>query len=210
MNQNRFLALLLAGVMTLSLALTACGGKDNEPDPTPSVEPTAEATAEPTEDAQPSATPDPEETGAPETDAPGTAAPAEDSKAPAAGSAVDAVWKDIAKLDLPAFMDMDDEVLNAFYGLDVADLEEYVGKIPMMNVQATEFFIAKVKPGKMDTVKTAVEGRVDDLVAQWSQYLPEQLELVEDARVVTNGDYIMLAISEHADDAVKAFNDHTK
>lgn len=202
MLKHRFLALLLSGALTLSLALSACGGKA-EPTATPDVQPSAQATAQPTQAAEPTQAPD-----AVETDAPGdqpTQAPAD-----ASGSVVQAVWSDISALDLPAFMDMDDEVLNAFYGLDVSDLVEYVGKIPMMNVQATEFFIAQVKPGKMDTVKAAVEKRVNDLVAQWSQYLPEQLALVEDARVVTSGDYIMLAISYEADAAVDAFNAHAK
>ena len=215
MSQKRFLALLLAGVMTMSLALSACGAIDDEADPTPSTEPTAQVTDDPAEETQPGQDADGAETDAPDgetadpdaSDTAGTTAPAVGDKA---ADVIKAVWSDVEDLDLPAFMEMDDEVLNSFYGIDVSDLEEYVGKIPMMNVQATEFFIAKVKSGKMDTVKKAVEGRVEDLVDQWSQYLPEQLELVEDARVVVNGDYILLAISEYADDAVKAFNGHTK
>ena len=63
---------------------------------------------------------------------------------------------------------------------------------------------------KMDAVKAAVEKRQADLVQQWSQYLPEQLELVENYQLVTSGNYILFAISEQADAAVTAFNTYTK
>ena len=49
-------------------------------------------------------------------------------------------------------MDVDADTLSALYGIDAADLEEYICKMPMMSVQATEFFIAKVKDGKLDAV----------------------------------------------------------
>ena len=180
---KKIIALSLSAALLLAM-LCACGdpGAQNTSDPGKSDENT-------TQSVEPTLEPTPE---------------------PPANIDLNAMWDEIAALgEMPMLGDTPEEILSG-YGIDTADLEDYISKSPMMNVQATEFFIAKVKPGKMDTVKKAVEGRVDDLVEQWSQYLPEQLELVEDARVVTNGDYIMLAISEHAGDAVKAFNDHTK
>ena len=80
----------------------------------------------------------------------------------------------------------------------------------MMSVQATEFFIAKVKDGKLDAVKSALEQRQKDLEEQWSQYLPAQLELVQNYKLVSNGNYILFAVSESAPDAVSAFNTYTK
>ena len=124
--------------------------------------------------------------------------------------AVQSSWNDSSKLDIPSLTDLDDATLTALYGIDPADLDSYLCKMPMVNVQATEFFIAKVKDGKMDTVKAAVEKRQDDLEAQWSQYLPEQLELVQNYKLVTNGNYILFAVSEYADEAVTAFNTYTK
>jgi hypothetical protein len=110
-------------------------------------------------------------------------------------------------MELPAFMDMDADILSALYGIDESDLVEYVGKIPMMNVQATEFFIAKVQSGKMDAVKAGIAQRQADLVTQWESYLPEQLELVKNYKLVTSGDYILFAVSETADQAVTIFTE---
>ncbi len=223
-------ALALTG--TLILALAACSPKEPEATPTPeatvtpniveSVAPTAtpEAdTPEPSESASvvtPPAETDavvkPLESQKPVQSQPvNPPAPTEEpSQAPTEGSKVQAVWDAIATRELPYFMDLDDDILSQLYGIDAADLVEYIGKMPFMNTQATEFFIAQVQPDKMDTVKAALEKRQADLIEQWKQYLPDQLELVQNYQLVTNGDYILFAIADCAGDAVTEFNTYTK
>jgi hypothetical protein len=221
MKKFRFPALALAGALTLSLLLAACGSSDAQSTPTPEVTDTpdvvetVEASVEPTDSALPKETPA-EESKAPSQSAPAqSAAPSAStttqapSQAPAASSvSVESIWDSISSaMELPAFMDMDADILSALYGIDESDLVEYVGKIPMMNVQATEFFIAKVQSGKMDAVKAGIAQRQADLVTQWESYLPEQLELVKNYKLVTSGDYILFAISETADQAVSIFTE---
>lgn len=213
-------ALALAGAMVLTLA--ACGSKEPEATPTPEVTNTPEVV----ESVMPSETPEvsPEVSESPEVSAPEESGEAQDkpvetqkpsqepapSEAPAEESKVQAAWTAISDRELPFFQDLDDSLLSDFYGVDPADLVEYICKIPFMNTQATEFFIAQVQPGKMDTVKAALEARQADLLEQWSQYLPDQLELVKNYKLVTNGDYVMFAIADCAEEAVTAFNDCTK
>ena len=218
-------ALALTGAMILTLA--ACGSK--EPQATPS--PEATGTPEVVESVAPSETPEvseeplptesmtvisPEESGDVQVKPLETLKPGEPSQepapseAPAGESKVQAAWTAISDRELPFFQDLDDDLLSDFYGVDPADLVEYICKIPFMNTQATEFFIAQVQPGKMDTVKAALEKRQADLAEQWAQYLPDQLELVENYQLVTNGDYILFAIADCAADAVNEFNSCTK
>ena len=123
---------------------------------------------------------------------------------------VQATWDAIAQYELPSMMDADAAILSQFYGINADDLVEYVCKMPLMAVHATEFFIAQVKDGKMDAVRAGVEKRQADLYQQWSQYLPDQLELVENYQLVTSGNYILFAVSEYADEAVSAFNTYAK
>ena len=215
---RRFPALALAGVMTLSM-LSACGSPaaPSEPTPTP---PTVESPVvtptplpEPTATLEPTGTPAPENTPAGDINVPGQNPP--ESSAPTAkpvdqGDAVQAVWDRIAsEIELPSFGDMDSEILSALYGIDSANLVSYIGKIPLMNVQATEVFIAQVKEGSMDAVKSGIEKRQADLVEQWSTYLPEQLELVQNYKLVTNGNYVLFAISYEAAQMETIFNDCT-
>ena len=181
MKYTRLSTLALAGALTLSLA--ACSPKEPDPSETPDTLPT--------ESVEPVPTPD---------QGPATA----DGK-------VSAAWQAIHdSMELPAFQDLDDDLLSSLYYLDAGLLDGYIAKIPMMNVHATEFFIAKVKEGNMDAVKEAVGKRQADMEAQWSQYLPEQLELVKNYKLVTNGDYIMFAVTEYADEVVNEFNTYTK
>ena len=121
------------------------------------------------------------------------------------------MWNEIAKSsDLPSLSDVDAATLEAVYGISSDDLMDYVCKIPLINVTATEYFIAEVKDGKMDSVKASLEARQDALDQQWSQYLPEQYELVKNYQLVTNGNYVLFVVSEYADEAVSAFNTYTK
>lgn len=211
----------------------------SEPTPTPPTVESPVVTPtplpEPTATLEPTGTPAPENTPAGDINVPGqnppesstpTAKPTKTpapTKAPTAtptpepaptpvdqGDAVQAVWDRIAsEIELPSFGDMDSEILSALYGIDSANLVSYIGKIPLMNVQATEVFIAQVKEGSMDAVKSGIEKRQADLVEQWSTYLPEQLELVQNYKLVTNGNYVLFAISYEAAQMETIFNDCT-
>ena len=230
MKKIRLSALALTGAMVLTLA--ACSSKEPEatPTPEPTITPNVVESIAPSETPE-AVSPDPEPsestnivTPPAETDAvvkpletqkPVQTAPIETepapTEAPSGTSKVQAVWEAIATRELPFFDDsLDDQILADFYGIDPADLVEYVWKMPFMNTQATEFFIAQVQPDKMDTVKAALENRQAALEEQWSQYLPDQLELVKNYKLVTNGDYIMFAVTEYADEVVTEFNTYTK
>ena len=112
-------------------------------------------------------------------------------------------------LELPMMMELGDDELDFLYGINADDLESYVVRVPMMNVHATEFFLAKVKEGKLDTVKEALENRQAALEQQWSMYLPDQYALVQNAKLVTNGNYVLFCVSEDADSVVSLFNEAT-
>lgn len=112
-------------------------------------------------------------------------------------------------LELPMMMELGDDELDFLYGINADDLESYVVRVPMMNVHATEFFLAKVKEGKMDAVKEAIENRRTSLEQQWSMYLPDQYALVQNAQLIVNGNYLFFCIAEDADTVVGLFNDAT-
>lgn len=213
MKFNRILALSLAAALALTLA--SCGKKADEPTPAPTDTPAVSESVKPSDTPAPSAEPtvepskEPEASKEPVQSHPIETQPVEST--PTAELSAEDVWNAVsAGRELPSFMDLDDGLLSDLYGIDAADLDSFVAKIPMMNVHATEFFIAKVKSGKMDTVKAGIAKRQADLDEQWSSYLPEQLELVQNYKLAESGDYVLFAIYEDADDVVKAFNDCTK
>lgn len=124
----------------------------------------------------------------------------------ASSDILQAIWNEISELELPSLMDLDDSTLSEFYGVDPSLLNAYLCKIPMMNVHATEFFLAEVKDGSMETVKEAVQQRQVSLEELWNHYLPDQLELVQNYQLVTNGNYILFVVSEYAGQAADIFH----
>lgn len=111
---------------------------------------------------------------------------------------------------LPAFMELDAELLKEVYGVDSEWVDAYVCRIPMMNVHATEFFVAHVKDGHMEDVQAALEARQTALETTWEMYLPEQYELVKNSATETSGSYILYAVTEHMDSIKEIFNKATK
>lgn len=104
-------------------------------------------------------------------------------------SAIEAV----APVTMPA--DMDDEFLKGIYGLDMADVEEYVGKYSNVNVSSDEILIVKAAKGKVDTVKAACEARRDAKASGCEMYLPDQYEKAKAGRIVVKGDYVIFVIA---------------
>ncbi len=112
--------------------------------------------------------------------------------------------------NLPVMMELDAETLQSVYAIDPAWLDAYVCRLPMMNVHATEFFIAHVKDGHMDDVKAAIEARQKALEESWSTYLPEQYDLVKASVNEVSGNYILFAVTEHQDSIKEIFTKAVK
>ncbi len=235
MMNKKWIALALAGVMSLSM-LTACtstpsDGEDPQTTPPATEEPsqqpsdTETPTEEPTEEPseQPSEEPDTEATPAPTPDSTPSPTPKptekpsekpepteEPSEAPSGDVSVSDIWAAIEDAgEQPDLMDMDSLLLTDLYGMDAeADLVEFVAKMPLMSANVTEFLIAKVTPGRADAVKAACESRVEAL--KGGGLYPSTVELVENYKIVINGDYLLFCIAENADEVVEIFNSYTK
>ena len=201
------------------------------PTPTPSPEVTPSETPEPTESAQPSETPEPTESAQPsesqkpsESPAPSESQKPSESPAPSesqkpsetpapsespSASVVQSIWNQVSGLERPEMMDLDAALLSDLYGIDPADLVEFVAKMPLVSANINEFLIAQCAPGRVDAVKAACESRLATLQSSASQY-PETAELLENYKLVTSGEYILFCIDGNADAMVEAFNTYAK
>lgn len=97
-----------------------------------------------------------------------------------------------------ATMDINSETLTTLYEINAEDVEEVIGKMPMMNVHASMYLVIKAKEGSVDTVKEKVEQYATAQEQMWATYLPEQHALVEARKLGVNGNYVYLFISENA------------
>lgn len=233
--KTRITALALAAALVLGLAACADGQSEQTADPAPSqaVSPapsqSVEESTAPSESAQPAESAAPDESAAPTesqgpTEAP-TAAPSETPAepslqpepsdtpslaAPTAAGLRELFMTSSSQSDAPTagFSDMADYLEN-FYNLSKDDLEDFVFYMPDMSTALQEFFLAKAKPGKAEDVKAACESRLAGLKEE-AEFYAGTGEFVENARLETVGDWVVLAACPEADRMVKILQDATK
>ena len=191
-NMKNIIALAMAAAMLFSFS--ACA-RNNDSSASPDTIPDASTTVP----ASPSASPTPD-TGTAEPE--NTADTGTEEVTPAA------IWTAIYEKygdTFPITESVPAEVLTYISGIDPEKLESFVFQYPMMNVSASEFFIAQCKEGQLEAVREEVMGHQAALVEQWEQYLPEQLKLVENYVIETAGNYIFFAVAENAQGAADVF-----
>lgn len=96
-------------------------------------------------------------------------------------------------------IDITTEELGSQYGINTENVEKVVGKMPMMNVQASMYVIIQAKDGKVDTVKSELDSYAKQYEEQWRMYLPEQYDLVANRKMGTIGNTVYMIVSENAE-----------
>ncbi len=167
---KKLLVLLLAGALLAGCSSTS----------------TPEATETPAVTATPEVTAAPETTETPETPE---------------VSALQATIGEIVSADetlQQAQLQADSAVLEQLFYLDSTALEniaDYAVYSPFMNTAATEVIVLEAVEGQVSVAEEVIEKRLVDLDANWSTYLPDQYELVKNATVITEGNYVIMVVS---------------
>lgn len=114
-------------------------------------------------------------------------------------------------LNIPSLVEMDSQFFADTYGIDTSLLKSYKVNMPMMMVHASEIAVFELNNASdAQKVMDGINKRVSGLKAQWESYLPEQLELVNNYKTATKGNYIIFVVSEHADTIINNFNANVK
>ena len=197
---KNIIALALSAVMLFGFAGCANKTNDNASSPTdvPGTTTTVPATPNPTPTPAVTTTPEP------------TTEPT-DNQQGSGETSPEAIWNEIYEKygdTFPVTESVPADVLKDIAGIDPEKLESFVFQFPMMNVSASEFFIAECKEGQLESVKEEVMAHQAALVEQWKQYLPEQLKLVEGYVLETADNYIFFAVAENAEAAADIFKSY--
>ncbi len=97
-----------------------------------------------------------------------------------------------------ATMDITSDILESVYGINPENVEKVAGKAPMMNVHSSMYMIIQAKEGTVDTVKAELDTYLGQYEEQWSRYLPEQYEYVQNRKERVIGNSIYVIISENS------------
>lgn len=113
----------------------------------------------------------------------------------------------VEKVEQPAQMELSAEEFQNLYNIDPEKLEDYSVRVPMMNVKTNEIAILKVKDAKdVAEVEAAAKQRAENVIKQFEQYLPEQYENAKNYKLITKGNYVLLVISDSADELIKVYD----
>ena len=96
---------------------------------------------------------------------------------------------------------LEDSVLEKFYDVDpeaVGDIAVYTAT---SGVKAEEVAVVQVKDGGSDTVKAMLDSRLEDQIAKYEGYAPEEMPKLENAVITVDGDTIILCVSSDSDKA---------
>lgn len=93
--------------------------------------------------------------------------------------------------------EIDDFSIENDFGFAEGDVEEYLGKISNDQGDSGMILLIKAAEGKGDAVKTALETYKADQVAFYGNYaeFAQGMALIQDGRIVQNGDYVFLVFS---------------
>lgn len=99
--------------------------------------------------------------------------------------------------------DIDKEMLKNEMKFDVSNIDEVVGKKPLVNTSSSMFLILKVSNEQQESVKQQLEQYGEKYEMQWSNYLPDQYELVKERKIGIRSNYVYLIISKNSEEIEK-------
>ena len=97
-----------------------------------------------------------------------------------------------------------DDTAAAVYNVDTSLFSDYTIKMPMINVRANLYVLARPVEGKEEEAKANLDAFMDSYEEQWERYLPDQYELVKARKVGEVGGYYVYLISADNDAAWRA------
>lgn len=100
----------------------------------------------------------------------------------------------------------DSQALKKYYGLNSAEYEGVLFYTSDFAMSAKEVLLIEVKHDtQVETVKSAIEARIDARIESFEGYAPEQVRLLEEAAYVVRGKYIFMAVTPEAEDYRQVF-----
>lgn len=122
----------------------------------------------------------------------------------AAGSRIQDVIMELGEtLGITMPQKIDQASLQEVFGLNPSDIEEYYGEYSSVNTSADHIIGVKVKEGRVDAVRSALEKRKETVVENFKEYLPDQYDKAQAGKIIEKGNYLFLVI---AGDSTKGYD----
>lgn len=111
-------------------------------------------------------------------------------------------------VDVSSLSEGDIDKLKKLYDVDESEIEEFVLYTAQSNIEADEITVIKVKEdSKVTDIKNKILKRVEKQSESFKDYLPDEYYVIEKHVLKTKGKYILLAISEDAEEIEGIFDE---
>lgn len=120
---------------------------------------------------------------------------------------VQAVYEELAALPgMPAMIVLPEDKALDFLGLDMGDCVQAVTAINAMNIQADEMWLVEAKDGSAaDKIEELARARVEQRMQEFENYAPDQYQVLENAFILREGNYVVLLASQDIESLKDAF-----
>ncbi|MDD3304160.1 MAG: DUF4358 domain-containing protein [Clostridia bacterium] len=120
---------------------------------------------------------------------------------------------DMAKLDIDLLfegnfsnnrmMNITKQEANEVFGIDTEDIEEIIGKMPVLNISSSMYVVIHTKKEKVAEMTEKLNDYAIKYEKEWESYLEGQYELVKNRKIGNKGNYVYLIITDEPDKLVK-------
>ncbi len=101
---------------------------------------------------------------------------------------------------LPEMLVLDEEMMLNFCGIQETDCLQAVVAISSVNLQVDEVWLLEARnPEALARLQSLAKTRLQVKEAETENYLPDQYAIVKEAKLITQGNYLLMLVGTNAD-----------
>ncbi len=105
----------------------------------------------------------------------------------------------------------DEKTLKNLYYINRNDIEDFVSYAPKSNMDVEEILVLKVKEGtEISEIKSKISKRLQKQGESFKNYRPEKYNIIENAVLEEEGQYLIFIVSENVSSIHKIIKDNFK
>lgn len=105
----------------------------------------------------------------------------------------------------------DEKTLKNLYYINKNDIEDFISYAPKSNMEVEEILVLKVKEGTdVSEVKSKISKRLQKQGESFKNYRPEKYNIIENAVLKDEGQYLIFIVSENVSSIHKIIKDNFK
>lgn len=103
------------------------------------------------------------------------------------------------EFDISKMQNIDTDFASSIFLIDKEKIKGITGKAPLVNTKSSMYVIIQANSEDLQDIKLALDSYAIELEKDWSNYLPDQYELVKNRKVGIIKNYVYMIISENPD-----------